>query len=201
MAGRKGPAMWLRYGHIGPIFGNLLARSFLSQFLCQVHGLGIDAGSQPQAQSDVQRSPSSSRWLPAFTQRCFRLKPVRVLRYPVFLDRKARLNNLSPAPAWGTWLPYGNCATVFAAAQVVGGVLMIPEVRVLVKGNPQEIFAGSLVPHSLPSTIGSVAPSSAATMAPSPGATNTQVAPASGILAGRRKIPGVWGRSPQFTIL
>ena len=62
-----------------------------------------------------------------------------------------------------------------AAAQVVGGVLMIPEVA----SESREIFGKAspalLVPHSLTSTVGSVAPPGAATLAPSLGATNTDL--------------------------
>ena len=107
-------------------------------------------------------------------------EPVRVsaLRAAlVTVHERFRTGWYQPSPASSSrsdWLPYGNCATAFAAAQIVEGVLMIPEVRLGVKQNPSETFRGSFGTHSTATDHWRRGPRWPARMAPSPAATNTQ---------------------------
>ena len=59
----------------------------------------------------------------------FEAGPARSM-LPVFLDREAGLNNLSPVSFLGRLVALRQLRYSLAAAQVVGGVLMIPEVRI-----------------------------------------------------------------------
>jgi hypothetical protein len=85
----------------------------LSQFLCQVHALGADGGSLPEAPVRCSRAALFIELAGSHHAKMisFETSPPSTPA-PCFWTEEPGLNNLSPPSPWAVWLPYGNCVTV-----------------------------------------------------------------------------------------